>query len=208
MNEATAEEVTKEVFDLFREYGSRDYIGEPVSQQEHMTQCAMLAEKEGYPIEVILGVFLHDIGHLVGMKNDFPCMGEVGTQNHEIVGEKFLKDLGFPQTVTSFVRGHVEAKRYLVFKYPNYYDKVGSYVNASKWCRPVVRLVESDVGGCMGLFCFLFFYFRFPIIGFCLKFLFLWKCALQEIMDSRLTSQLQIIVAFLSSSCHQAVERH
>ena len=36
MNEATAEEVTKEVFDLFREYGSRDYIGEPVSQQEHM----------------------------------------------------------------------------------------------------------------------------------------------------------------------------
>lgn len=52
MNEATAEEVTKEVFDLFREYGSRDYIGEPVSQQEHMTQCAMLAEKEGYPILV------------------------------------------------------------------------------------------------------------------------------------------------------------
>lgn len=124
MNEATGEEVTKEVFDLFREYGSRDYIGEPVSQQEHMTQCAMLAEKEGYPIEVILGVFLHDIGHLVGMKNDLPCMGEVGTQNHEKVGETFLKDLGFPQTVTGFVRGHVEAKRYLVFKYPNYYDKL------------------------------------------------------------------------------------
>ena len=34
---------------------------------------------------MILGVFLHDIGHLVGMKNDFPSMGEVGTQNHEIV---------------------------------------------------------------------------------------------------------------------------
>lgn len=138
MTEAAAGEITKEVFDLFREYGNRDYIGEPVSQQEHMTQCAMLAEKEGYAIEVILGAFLHDIGHLVGMKNNFPSMGEVGTQNHETVGEKFLKDLGFPQTVTSFVRGHVEAKRYLVFKYPDYYDKVGLYVNDEPPGYPVV----------------------------------------------------------------------
>ena len=119
-----AEQATKEVFDLFRKYGSRDYIGEPVSQQEHMTQCAMLAEKDGYPDEVILGVFLHDIGHLVGFDGDLPPMGDVGTNAHEIVGEQFLKDLGFPESVTSFVRGHVDAKRYLVFKYPDYHDKV------------------------------------------------------------------------------------
>ena len=57
----TPERATKEVFDLFKKYGDRDYIGEPVSQEEHMIQCAMLAEKDGYSDEVILGVFLHDI---------------------------------------------------------------------------------------------------------------------------------------------------
>ena len=128
MAEASAERATKEVFDLFRKYGNRDYIGEPVSQQEHMTQCAMLAEKDGYSNEVILGVFLHDVGHLVGFDKDLPPMGDVGTYAHEIIGEQFLRDLGFPESVTSFVRGHVDAKRYLVFKYPDYHEKVWLYM--------------------------------------------------------------------------------
>lgn len=119
-----AEVVTKEVFDLYRKYGDQDYIGEPVSQKEHMIQCAMLAEKEGYSDEVVLGVFLHDIGHLIGFHKALPCMGGVGTQAHEIVGEQFLKDLGFPDSVTSFVRGHVDAKRYLVYKYPYYHSEL------------------------------------------------------------------------------------
>ena len=118
------EQATKEVFNLYRKYGNRDYIGEPVSQQEHMTQCAMLAEKEGYSNEVVLGVFLHDIGHLIGFDKSLPPMGDVGTHAHEIVGEQFLKDLGFPDGVTSFVRGHVDAKRYLVWKYPQYHEEV------------------------------------------------------------------------------------
>ena len=124
MAAATPERATKEVFDLFKKYGDRDYLGEPVSQEEHMIQCAMLAEKDGYSDEVILGVFLHDIGHLVGFDRDLPPMADVGTNAHEIVGEQFLKDLGFPEGVTSFVRGHVDAKRYLVFKYPDYHAKV------------------------------------------------------------------------------------
>lgn len=129
----TPERAIKEVFDLFKKYGDRDYIGEPVSQEEHMIQCAMLAEKDGYSDEVILGVFLHDIGHLVGFDRDLPPMADVGTNAHEIVGEQFLKDLGFPEGVTSFVRGHVDAKRYLVFKYPDYHAKV--YFSSSKVTR-------------------------------------------------------------------------
>jgi len=124
MAASRAEQATKEVFDLYRKYGSRDYIGEPVSQQEHMTQCAMLAEKEGFPDEVVLGVFLHDIGHLIGFDRSLPTMGDVGTHAHEIIGEQFLKDLGFPDAVTSFVRGHVDAKRYLVWKHPQYHEEV------------------------------------------------------------------------------------
>ena len=41
------------VFRLYRERGDEDYIGEKVTQLQHATQCAMLAEKEGYNQEVI-----------------------------------------------------------------------------------------------------------------------------------------------------------
>lgn len=137
-----AEQATKEVFDLYRKYGNRDYIGEPVSQQEHMTQCAMLAEKEGYSNEVVLGVFLHDIGHLIGFDRSLPPMGDVGTHAHEIIGEQFLKDLGFPDGVTSFVRGHVDAKRYLVWKYPQYHEEVLLYFNRGRLpCAVVTGLL-------------------------------------------------------------------
>ncbi len=41
---------------------------------------------------------------------------ELGVKTHEKIGEEFLEELGFPKSVTDFVKGHVQAKRYLVFK--------------------------------------------------------------------------------------------
>lgn len=119
-----AAQITKKIFDLYRKHGDNDYIGEPVSQTEHMIQCAMLAEKENFSNGVILGALFHDIGHLLGLENNSPQMETFGTQNHEKIGEKFLADLGFPETVTKMVGGHVEAKRYLVYKYEDFYNKV------------------------------------------------------------------------------------
>ena len=55
MNKATALEKATEIIALFEKFGNHDYIGENVSQIEHMTQCALLAEHEGYDEEVILG---------------------------------------------------------------------------------------------------------------------------------------------------------
>ena len=118
------EDVTTRIFDLYKKHGGSEYIGEPVSQQSHMIQCAMLAEKEGFPDDVVLAAFLHDIGHLLGYEHSLGQMGKVGTKDHESIGENFLKELGFTENVTNFVRGHVDAKRYLVFKYSSYYDKV------------------------------------------------------------------------------------
>ncbi|KAK8403977.1 hypothetical protein O3P69_000199 [Scylla paramamosain] len=46
----------------------------------------------------------------------------LGTPRHEVVGEEYLKGLGFPEEVTIFVRNHVEAKRYLVATDPKYYE--------------------------------------------------------------------------------------
>lgn len=58
------QEIVDEVFALYEIYGDEDYIGEPVSQLEHMSQAAALAVQEGYDDEVILAAFFHDIGHL------------------------------------------------------------------------------------------------------------------------------------------------
>ncbi|MPC44606.1 uncharacterized protein E2C01_038284 [Portunus trituberculatus] len=46
----------------------------------------------------------------------------LGTPSHEVVGEEYLKGLGFPEEITNFVRNHVEAKRYLVATDPKYYE--------------------------------------------------------------------------------------
>jgi predicted HD phosphohydrolase len=47
---------------------------------------------------VILGALLHDIGHLVGKDKDLEDMVTdgviIGTQDHDKVGESFLRDLG------------------------------------------------------------------------------------------------------------------
>ena len=39
----TAEQVVSEIFALYQRHGDEDYIGEPVSQLEHMSQAAQLA---------------------------------------------------------------------------------------------------------------------------------------------------------------------
>jgi len=48
MNADQARIVVNEIFSLYESYGAADYIGEPVSQIEHMCQAAQLAEAEGY----------------------------------------------------------------------------------------------------------------------------------------------------------------
>ena len=49
--------------DLFQKYGQDPYIGEPVSQEEHMCQAAWIAKQAGYDSEIVAGCLLHDIGH-------------------------------------------------------------------------------------------------------------------------------------------------
>ncbi|CAD5203196.1 hypothetical protein [Pseudomonas sp. FEN] len=60
----SVEQRLDEVFGLYRQFGDADYIGEPVSQLEHMSQAARLALAEGFDDEVVLAAFFHDIGHI------------------------------------------------------------------------------------------------------------------------------------------------
>ena len=47
-------------------------------------------------------------------------MNGCGVKDHEIVGAMFLKKLGFMDRLCYLVQSHVQAKRYLCYKYHGY----------------------------------------------------------------------------------------
>ena len=127
----TPEEVVDEVFALYEKHGDEDYIGEPVSQLEHMSQAAMLAEDEGYDDEVILAAFFHDIGHLCAEDAKTESMDGFGNVDHEKLGADYLRERGFSERLATLVESHVIAKRYLTYKYPEYYNKLSEASRAT-----------------------------------------------------------------------------
>lgn len=119
-----AESIVNEVFGLYAKHGDEDYIGEPVSQLEHMSQAAALAEEEGYDDEVVLAAFFHDIGHLCAASDITGSMDGFGNVDHERLGADYLIERGFSERIASLVESHVVAKRYLTFRYPTYYEQL------------------------------------------------------------------------------------
>ncbi|PYC05436.1 phosphonate degradation HD-domain oxygenase [Pseudomonas atacamensis] len=116
------EQVIARVFGLYERLGASDYIGEPVSQLEHMSQAAELAMAEGCDDEVVLAAFFHDIGHLCpeGAEN----MGGYGVVSHERLGADYLREAGFSERLARLVEYHVQAKRYLTLREPGYYARL------------------------------------------------------------------------------------
>ena len=118
------DQIIDEVFDLYELHGGEDYIGEPVSQLEHMSQSAQLALEQGYDDEVVLAAFFHDIGHICVMQNASNSMDGYGVKRHEKVGADYLRSKGFPERIAKLVESHVQAKRFLTYKYPEYYNSL------------------------------------------------------------------------------------
>lgn len=116
------EQVVAEVFALYERFGASDYIGEPVSQIEHMSQAAELAIAEGYDDEVVLAAFFHDIGHICVEHAE--NMGGFGVVSHERLGADYLRRLGFGERMARLVEYHVQAKRYLTLTEPGYYERL------------------------------------------------------------------------------------
>ncbi|WP_332846714.1 phosphonate degradation HD-domain oxygenase [Pseudomonas lactucae] len=116
------EQGVDEVFGLYERYGTADYIGEPVSQIEHMSQTAQLAMAEGFDEEVVLAAFFHDIGHICGEGGE--NMGGYGVVSHERLGADYLRRAGFSERMAKLVEYHVQAKRYLTFSQPDYYARL------------------------------------------------------------------------------------
>ena len=114
--------VVEEVFELYQKHGSNEYAGEKISQLEHMVQAAQLAKEGGYDDEIVLAAFLHDIGHICAANYITEDMNGFGVMNHEKIGANFLRKRGFGERIARLVENHVSAKRYLTFKYPEYYE--------------------------------------------------------------------------------------
>ena len=119
------------VIDLYQKYGNKGYIGEEVTQLEHAVQTAMLAENyyhmlpEHLKIEIVLGSFLHDVGHLLVYEDDtLEMMDEVGVKDHEEIGGLFLEEMGFSDLICQLVKNHILTKRYLMTTKEDYYDSL------------------------------------------------------------------------------------
>ena len=109
-----------QIRDLFLHGGGEDYVGEPVTQLEHALQCAQLAEQAGADLPTVVAAFLHDIGHLLPGQTTDDYMAVYGRIDHETLGAMWLEQRGFSEPVTQLIRHHVNAKRYLTFRYPAY----------------------------------------------------------------------------------------
>jgi len=131
MNSGTAASISKEIIGLYEKHGGSAYAGEKISQLEHMMQAAELAEQQGYDEEVILAAFLHDIGHICVSAQGVNEMDGFGIIDHEEVGADFLKEKGFSKKLVRLVESHVEAKRYLTFKDPEYYAQLSDASKAT-----------------------------------------------------------------------------
>jgi phosphonate degradation associated HDIG domain protein len=107
-----------EIFTVFREYGSEQYLGEQVSMTEHMLQAAYAAEQDGAPPRLVAAALLHDYGHFI---HDLPAdAAEHGIDTrHEEVAHAFLSR-HFGAEIAEPIRMHVAAKRYLCATDPSY----------------------------------------------------------------------------------------
>ena len=112
-----------ELLGPYRQWGDGDYIGESISQLEHASQTALLAQKAGASNAVILGAFFHDIGHLCAA-SDAVLMDGLGVMEHERIGADFLRSHGLAGPVADLVGLHVQAKRYLCHTRPKYAERL------------------------------------------------------------------------------------
>jgi gamma-butyrobetaine dioxygenase len=111
---------------LFERLRGLPYGLEVVDQREHALQCAGHALAAGADDEVVLAAALHDAGYL------FPAAGVP----HEVSGARFVAALAGARTA-SLVRGHVDAKRYLVGEDPSYSLSLASQVSLERQGGPM-----------------------------------------------------------------------
>jgi len=110
------------IFELFEQRGNSIYMGEEVTQTEHMLQTAEEAERAGAPATLVAASLLHDIGHFLHGYNADAAEQGINSR-HEDIGAAWLARCFGPE-VTEPIKLHVAAKRYLCAVDPDYFESL------------------------------------------------------------------------------------
>lgn len=119
-----------EVLELFEAYGHQHY-DEEISQLDHARQCAALARAEGAPDALVAAALLHDVGHLLELRDGGRPDGRIDVDlGHERRGARWLGAV-FGRSVTGPIALHVAAKRYRCAVEPDYHAGLSAGSTAS-----------------------------------------------------------------------------
>lgn len=108
-----------EVLELYEAWGPLRY-DEEITQLDHALQTAALARAAGAADALVAAALLHDVGHLLELRDGGRGDGQVAVDlGHEGRGARYLGAL-FPASVTGPIALHVAAKRYRCAVDPGY----------------------------------------------------------------------------------------
>ncbi len=121
--EMTSGTAKQKVAVLFRymEKRGQSFYDEVVTQLEHALQCAALAQQNDASATLITGALLHDVGHIILDEHNADRAFLDTDLTHEEVGAQYMEPF-FPEAVTTPIRLHVPAKRYLCTTDASYHD--------------------------------------------------------------------------------------
>ena len=120
MKNATAAQKVDALFNYMEAQG-QSFYDEVVTQLEHALQCAALAQQHNAAPTLITGALLHDLGHFILDEHNADKAFLATDLNHEEIGAAYLAPF-FPEAVTTPIRLHVPAKRYLCATDASYHD--------------------------------------------------------------------------------------
>ena len=120
MKSGTADQKIDTLFSYMEDRG-QSFYDEVVTQLEHALQCAALAQQSNAAPTLITGALLHDLGHIILDEHSAREAFLNTDLSHEEVGAQYLRPF-FPEAVTTPIRLHVPAKRYLCTTDPSYWD--------------------------------------------------------------------------------------
>ncbi|QXC59205.1 HD domain-containing protein [Aquihabitans sp. G128] len=109
-----------DVLALFDHWG-RERYDEAVTQLDHALQTAAHAQEQGAAPALVAAALLHDVGHLLELRDGGAADGEVEADlAHEARGARWLAPV-FGADVTGPIALHVAAKRYRCAVEPAYH---------------------------------------------------------------------------------------
>jgi phosphonate degradation associated HDIG domain protein len=118
-----------EVLSLYERFGA-DHYDETLSQIDHALQTAALAEAARAGDALIGAALLHDVGHLLHLRDTTGSSGDIADLHHEATGARYLAGL-FGADVVGPIALHVRAKRYRCAVDPSYDGRLSAGSRAS-----------------------------------------------------------------------------